>query len=318
MNVLEEEGIKCDPVDELHCTLMYSAKEAPHSIRVSKLLNEGPFQFKATPEKLEFWPGHDQVGYVVLKMSSRDLQARFNQYVDLGCEHSFPDYQAHMTIASHVTSKPKCLTELNKELCMMLPIKFSGEHVEDIKNASESAVGLDRFYWMRYVGTSVKRIRDTDNVQHPIQPKDVFGVREVKGKDYDEVVLSDGTRIKLSIPKSESLMNASKEFRGKVPTVKAKKAPTKPTPMQAVTKIPVKKAKVNKTTKEHEVQVKTSRPSGTTPKTKVIIALNGKAKVTRHISDVDFPEVEDFTDSSIPSEYRRYTGESSARPKVKR
>ena len=42
-DLLEEDNIKIYPITDFHCTIMYSRKDAPHSIRVTKLLNAGPF-----------------------------------------------------------------------------------------------------------------------------------------------------------------------------------------------------------------------------------------------------------------------------------
>lgn len=131
--LLEEEGVKLYDEVDFHCTLMYSRDAAPHMIRVTKMLNEGPFRYAAWSDCVEYWDGHDGDGYLVLKLISRDLMLRNEQYKDLGCKHSFPTYEAHITLADKL-EKPKCIAEINR---MLKNIKFEfvlgGEHVEDIK-----------------------------------------------------------------------------------------------------------------------------------------------------------------------------------------
>jgi 2'-5' RNA ligase len=132
---LQAEGVKTYEEADLHCTIMYSKEEAPHSIRVTKLLNAGPFTFKAWSDKLSYWPGHDNAGYLVLQLNSRDLAIRHEQYVDLGCQHSFPDYEAHITLADKIGDKPKCFAKLNRMLSSLkFEITLTGEQVEDIKD----------------------------------------------------------------------------------------------------------------------------------------------------------------------------------------
>ena len=130
---LEEENIDCEPFEEMHCTIMYSRDDAPHSIRVIQLLDAPPFSYKAWTDKLDYWDGHDGKGYLVLRLTSHDLAVRHEQYKDLGCTHSFPNYEAHITIASDI-KKPDCFAELNRMLKNnKFEITFNGEHVEDIK-----------------------------------------------------------------------------------------------------------------------------------------------------------------------------------------
>ena len=89
---------------------------------------------------------------------------------------------------------------------------------------------INKYYWMRYAsdrGTNIALQGGTIK----IAAGDLFGVREVRGKDFDEVMLRSGKTYKLAINKSEILMNRSKEFRGKVvlkpESPAAKKTPAK-------------------------------------------------------------------------------------------
>lgn len=131
---LEVEGISTYKYEELHTTVMYSREVAPHPIRALKLLDKGPYVFKGWSDKLAYWPGHNNKGYLVLKVNSRDLALRHEDYKDLGCVHSFPQYEAHISIADGL-SNPKCLSKLNKLFNnLKWEITFGGEHLEDIKD----------------------------------------------------------------------------------------------------------------------------------------------------------------------------------------
>ena len=130
---MSEENIDLEPVEEMHCTVMYSRDVAPHSIRVMQLLDAPPYSYKAWSDCLDFWPGHDDAGYLVLKLKSNDLALRNEDYKDIGCIHSFPDYTPHITLAKGFGQKPQCFNELNKMLAnLKFPIVFNGENVEDI------------------------------------------------------------------------------------------------------------------------------------------------------------------------------------------
>ena len=134
-DLLAEDRIELYDISEFHCTIMYSKKDAPHSIRITKFLNSGPFTFKAWSDQVDYWEGHDKAGYLVLKLTSRDLDMRHEQYQDLGCKHSFPEYEAHITLADNVTSKPKNLAKINQMLkSLKFEITLAGENVEDIKD----------------------------------------------------------------------------------------------------------------------------------------------------------------------------------------
>lgn len=123
------------PVDDVHCTLIYSREEQPHALRVAQAITEGPFQFTAFPKEVKYWDGHDNKGYIVLGLDSPDLHKRHHKWKLLGAKHSFPDYEAHITLAKGLTAPSQAwLDECNHMLELMrMPIIFGGEHVEDIK-----------------------------------------------------------------------------------------------------------------------------------------------------------------------------------------
>lgn len=94
---------------------------------------------------------------------------------------------------------------------------------------SLSAADAAKFYWMRYASDRATVVT-VKNEKVRIVKGDLFGVRELKGKDYDLVLLVDGSTFKLSIQKSDLLLDRGKEYRGKLPVIGAKapaKAPAK-------------------------------------------------------------------------------------------
>jgi len=147
------------------------------------------------------------------------------------------------------------------------------------------SAGPEKFYWMRYAS---ERATNIEHAQAKIVKGDLFGVRELKGKPYDEFVLTDGTRFTLPIKKSDMIMNRAKEFKGKTPTLQAKK------PVKTVAK-PVAKT-VSKRPVKVKVPTKLSMPDGSRIKLK----------------DVELPDVEDFTDYDLPTEFSHYRVENSA------
>lgn len=151
-----------------------------------------------------------------------------------------------------------------------------------------------KFYWMRYSGTTARSVTDTDGRRHPINPKELFGVRQKK--DSDEVLFVDGHLIKVSVAVSDKLMDAAKEFKGRTPEV------VKATPAWQKAP-PIKKP----------VSLKKAAPSRVTAKRIVVKpqpAPTHKPERTV-LHEYEFPELEDFSDDDV-SEFRRYhTVESS-------
>jgi len=164
-----------------------------------------------------------------------------------------------------------------------------------------SAAPADRYYWMR-LGDQARTVVDEDGVRHKLAPKSRFGVRELRGKTFDEVLLEDGTRFKLSIRKSENLMDASKPYRGATPA--AKKTPAKP-----VSKTPQKSAPKTKPAAKPQTPVRRPAPQKATPAAPVHHGVK--------LSQVEMPEVDDFTDDTLPEEFRRYQGSFSSGKKSK-
>ena len=100
---------------------------------------------------------------------------------------------------------------------------------------SESA-DPKKYYWMRYASDRATSVT-VKGEKVRIVKGDLFGVREVKGKEDDEVMLLNNVVFRLSIPKSEVLMNRSKEYKGAIKSPKT--LPAKPAPKAASPKAPV-------------------------------------------------------------------------------
>jgi hypothetical protein len=121
--------------DELHCTLMYSRNAQPSPLIAAQLVNTGPSSFYAIPKCFDYWDGHDNEGYLVLRVESEALNKRHMEWRRAGARHSFPDYESHITMCTgHKVSK-ELLASMNESLDNSFGgITFVGEHIEDIKS----------------------------------------------------------------------------------------------------------------------------------------------------------------------------------------
>jgi 2'-5' RNA ligase len=134
-SVFDDANIKMEPDDDLHCTLMYSREKAPEPAKANKLLLQSA-NYAALPYELEYWDGHDSAGYIVLKMKSDTLADRHEAWKSAGCEHSFPDYVPHITVAKDL-QKESNVTEAIAKINGLLanydrPIIFGDEKISDI------------------------------------------------------------------------------------------------------------------------------------------------------------------------------------------
>lgn len=134
---------------------------------------------------------------------------------------------------------------------------------------SNSATAPDKYYWMRYsIDRAINLAVGDERIK--IVKGDLFGVREVRGKDFDEIMLITGQTFRLSIPKSELLMNRAKEFRGAVRIKASVKAAPKPAKKVAAAK-PKAKTVISPALKERAVS-----PTGKNPNEKKYLGLMKK------------------------------------------
>lgn len=120
--------------NDLHCTLIYD-----RNCQDYKTFNNNENKnslYRAKPKEYMVYPGHDNTGYLVLKMESVNLNNRYKELRQLGLNHSFDEYLCHMTLASGFGNceefKTKYMDKI-KNIEMPDIILFSGETFESIK-----------------------------------------------------------------------------------------------------------------------------------------------------------------------------------------
>ena len=96
-------GIKPDPLEDYHVTVVWSEKSPSKDI--VKLLVQDSCTCKAHVKGVVSWEGHDKDGYVVLELDSDDLKRRHAEWLKAGASHSFQDYRAHVTLAHKLDLK---------------------------------------------------------------------------------------------------------------------------------------------------------------------------------------------------------------------
>lgn len=219
-----------------------------------------------------------------------------------------------------------------------------------------------KYYWMRYANERATNIKLADR-SVKIENKALFGVREIRNSDFDEILLTDGTCFKLVIAKSELLMKRSKEYRGKLPEIskpskraeaqKSKLVAPEATNMDrlfaaklktvgltintanAIRAVDFKKimasldddahrlafkswilARIPRTSEKYRILsafvVASKQPVKTTVvkrerkpiQTKLTQTSTGPVKI--RLSEVELPELEDFTDHTVPDEFKRF------------
>jgi hypothetical protein len=148
-----------------------------------------------------------------------------------------------------------------------------------------------KFYWMRY---TLDRAVNVTVAGQPfkIVKGTIFGVREIRGSQVDELMLKSGQTFRLDIKKSEVLMNRSKEFKGQI---KLDAVVKKPAILPAV-------------------KTKTSKPVVKPSAKPVSQVKHMQSPVRVKLSDVDLPEMDEFADDEIPYEFSKHRVHSSENP----
>lgn len=113
--------------DDLHCTLLYS-KDSKTNVKIPYISKDDRFTAKA--KELVYWPGHDDTGYIVLKLKSKDLQELNQKFrTSTGLKATFPDYQPHITLIHPVPNKEdleEIVNEINKEIDLEIDFYYGG------------------------------------------------------------------------------------------------------------------------------------------------------------------------------------------------
>lgn len=123
-------------IEELHCTIMYSPTGISSDHRDNDL-SPIPLVCAARVVRFEFWPGHDDDGYLVAVLKSDMLQSIHNLWKLRGCIPTFPEYKPHVTVQtpfeeyrgfSHRLKLANAALEASPIL-----LRLHKERVEDIK-----------------------------------------------------------------------------------------------------------------------------------------------------------------------------------------
>jgi hypothetical protein len=87
-------------IEELHSTIVYSKVAA-----LSPEYDTG-VQLTARLERFEFWPGHDDEGYLVAVLHSPALVKLHQEWLSKGAVHAFPEYTPHITLVEGLQPNP--------------------------------------------------------------------------------------------------------------------------------------------------------------------------------------------------------------------
>jgi 2'-5' RNA ligase len=80
----------------LHITLLYSKVTVPNpSIYIRPAMC-----YRGQIISLQYWDGHDRLGYLVAKIKSTGIEALHNAWIDRGGVDSFTSYLPHVTLAT--------------------------------------------------------------------------------------------------------------------------------------------------------------------------------------------------------------------------
>ena len=124
------------PMD-LHTTLMYS-KTPITGLTVGATKSQVNKAFRATAQVLElvWWAGHDDTGYLVARVDNKVLKTLHEKWKRLGAVSTFPDYEAHLTLANPCADSAELqdfIKEHNETLTKTpLHISYNTERISDL------------------------------------------------------------------------------------------------------------------------------------------------------------------------------------------
>lgn len=124
---VEHAGRLSVPAD-LHCTVMF----APNNVLTPKQQLEILSQtrpFRATAKALTIWQGGDNDSYLVLELTSPDLEAAHLRLKDeFGLAPTFAVYRPHITLISGLPAAPEASYDVDPVALML-----TGLRIEDTK-----------------------------------------------------------------------------------------------------------------------------------------------------------------------------------------
>jgi len=104
--------LKYENTTGLHTTLIYHTGPLPDD----PVLPEDPVQLSALGTNVECWEDHKGRSILVLRLYSPDIEKLHNQLVSQGFSHSFPDYNAHVTLGKFEEFNPDIVRDMNAYL----------------------------------------------------------------------------------------------------------------------------------------------------------------------------------------------------------
>lgn len=116
--------------DEYHLTVMWS-KVCP----ADPGLSPGKV-YLATLDRLDYWVGHDNDGYLGAVLKSPAIQSLHQSWTDRGAEHSFPDLKIHVTLADKFRPTAELLRKIKglSKRYAGTSLMFGNETREDLKH----------------------------------------------------------------------------------------------------------------------------------------------------------------------------------------
>lgn len=89
-------------ISSIHVTVIYSK----HRPDLSTVNLDHEAEFYAVLTGVEWWPGHDNAGYLVLRIESPQLRALHREWLSYGCTSDYENYTIHMTLKKDVGQAP--------------------------------------------------------------------------------------------------------------------------------------------------------------------------------------------------------------------
>lgn len=116
-----------------HVTLIYSAGQ---EILDAARLARPHVVYSAFLSRIDWFLGHDKVGYLVGLVESQELQSRHSFWTLVGGEHSYRSYTPHITLATGISeSEWKAIQRSVNNIQLDLPILLTGEKAEPINES---------------------------------------------------------------------------------------------------------------------------------------------------------------------------------------
>lgn len=84
---------------DLHCTVMYSRTVLPSTLN-QRLNDFSAFEYESHIQEINWWAGHDGLGYIVATLGSHSLETEHKRLITLGLVSTFEPYVPHITLAN--------------------------------------------------------------------------------------------------------------------------------------------------------------------------------------------------------------------------